>query len=218
MYQDRLDTLRIVEAMSGPHGPAEVILMATLAYLLAYFVVQFILQLVQFMLQLLRLLFTLAKRQIEIRRLARMSPEELRQWREQEIAKLHARAVRQADRVRDKYLAKQGLGRADYARRLEVGMRGDRGRAMSQNLLDGMDVRGLDLSKLRPGTLNQHIDRAVGDQYTRLPAGLKAPEAWNTPDATRGQPDSDLGGQVDQSGPRPALPDLLDANRIHGGH
>ena len=151
--------------------------MATLAYWLAYFVVQLIVQLPQ-------QLFTLVKRQIEIRRVARMSPEELQQWREQEITKLHARAVRQTDRARDKYLAKQGLTRADYARRCEFMMRVDRGREMSQNLLDGMDVRGLDLSKPRPSAIGQHIDGAMGDQYTRLPVGLKAPEAWSAPDVT----------------------------------
>jgi hypothetical protein len=81
--------------------------------------------------------------------------------------------------MRDKDLAKRGLTRADYARRLEARMRGDRGRELSQCLLDGMDVRGLDLSKVKPGAIRQHIDRAVGDRYTRLPAGLEAPEAWS---------------------------------------
>jgi hypothetical protein len=146
--------------------------MLTLAYWLAYSVVQLILQLPQ-------LLFGLAKSLIEARRVARMSPEELQQWREREIARLHEEAVRQANRMRDKDLVKRGLTRADYARRLEARMRGDRGRELSQCLLDGMDVRGLDLAKVKPGAIRQHIDRAVGDRYTRLPAGLEAPEAWS---------------------------------------
>ena len=163
--------------------------MAALAYWLAYFVVQLIVQLPQ-------RLFTLAKQLIEVRRVARMSPEELRQWHEKEIARLHAEAVRQAGRMRDKDLVKRGLTRADYARRLEVRMRGDRGREMSQCLLDGMDVRGLDLSKVKPRAISQHIDRAMGDRYTGLPAGLKAPEAWSARDTSQRQPDSDLGGRL----------------------
>ncbi len=169
------------------------------AYALAVFVVQCILQLAQ---QLFTGAFKLAKRQIETRWIARMSPEKLQQWREQQIAKLHARAVRRADRKRDKDLVKRGLTRADYARRLEVEMRGDRGRYTSQCLLDGMDVRGLDLSKVKPASISQHIDQALGDRYTKLPAGLKAPAAWGARDATRGQPDRDLGRQTDPSGPR----------------
>jgi hypothetical protein len=164
--------------------------MPALAYWLAYSVVQLILQLPQ-------LLFTLAKNLIEVRRVARMSPEELQQWREREIARLHEEALRQANRMRDKDLAKRGLTRADYARRLEVRMRGDRGREMSQCLLDGMDVRGLDLSKVKPGAISQHIDRAMGDRHTRLPAGLKAPEGWSTCDASRGQQDSDQARPTD---------------------
>jgi hypothetical protein len=167
--------------------------MATLAYWLAYSVVQLIVQLPQ-------QLFTLAKQLIERRRVARMSPEELQQWHEQEIARLHEEAIRRADRMRDKDLVKRGLTRADYARRLEDRMRGDRGREMSQCLLDGMDVRGLDLSKVKPGAISQHIEQAMGDQYTRLPAGLKAPEAWSARDTSRGQLDSDLGRPTDPSG------------------
>jgi hypothetical protein len=163
--------------------------MPTLAYWLAYSVVQLIFQLPQ-------LLFRLVKSLIEVRRVARMSPEELQQWREREIARLHEEAVRQANRMRDKDLVKRGLTRADYARRLEVRMRGDRGRELSQSLLDGMDVRGLDLSKVKPGAISQHIDRAMGDRYTRLPAGLKAPKAWSARDTSRGQPDSDLGRPI----------------------
>jgi hypothetical protein len=146
--------------------------MITLAYWLAYFLVQLILQLPQ-------QLFALARRQLEIRRVARMSPEEVQRWRAEEIAKLHASAVRRADRMRDKDLAKKGWTRADYARQLEVLMRGDRGREMSTCLLDGMDVRGLDLSKVKPGSIRLHIDQAVGDRRTRLPAGLQAPAAWS---------------------------------------
>lgn len=119
------------------------------------------------------------KRQFKIRRVARMSPEKLQQWREQEIARLHARAVGRSSRMRDKDLVKLGLTRADSVRRLEVVMRGDRGREMCQSLMDGMDVRGLDLSVIRRGSIRQeHIDRAVGDRYTKLPPDLKAPAAW----------------------------------------
>lgn len=146
-----------------------------LPYALAAFVVQLLQQIV---VMVVTAPFKLVKRQMEIRRVAHMSPEELQQWREQEIARLHARAVGRTGQMRDKDLVKRGLTRADCARRIEVVMRGDRGREMSQCLLDGMDVRGLDLSTLKPGIVSPHIDRAVGDRYTKLPAGLKAPEAW----------------------------------------
>lgn len=155
--------------------------MFALAYFLAYSVVQLILQLPQLLSKIARIL-------IEARRVNRMNPEELQRWREREIARLHEEAVRQAKRMREKDLVKRGLTRADYARRLEVRLRGDRGREMSQSLLDGMDVRGLDLSKIKPGAISQHIDRAVGDRNTRLPAALKAPESWSARDTSREQP------------------------------
>jgi len=121
--------------------------------------------------------FKFGKRQMKIRRIAHMSPEERQQWREQELGKLHAHAVSQVSRLRDEDL--RGLTRADYIRRLEFVMCGDRERVMPQLLLDGMDLRGLDLSTVkRGGILQEHIGGVLGDRYTRLPAGLKAPEAW----------------------------------------
>jgi hypothetical protein len=123
--------------------------------------------------------FNFGKRQIQKRRVAHMSPEKRQQWREQELDKLHARAVRRVSRMRDEELLKRGLTRADCIRRLEFVMIGDRGRIMPQCLLDGMDLRGLDLSTVkRGGICQEHIERALGDRYTKLPVGLKAPEAW----------------------------------------
>jgi hypothetical protein len=149
--------------------------MGALAYWLAYTVVQLITQLPQ-------MLFSMVKDLRELRRVTRMSPAELTHWREQEIARLHKEAVRQAEGMRAKELARRGLTRADYARRLEVRMRGDRGRSMRQNLLDGMDVRGLDLSKIKPGAISQHIGQAIGDKDTRLPRGITVPAAWSAGD------------------------------------
>ena len=58
-------------------------------------------------------------------------------------------------------------------------MRNDRGVEVSQYLLEGMDVRGLDLLSVRKGVLIQeHIERAGGDAETVLPAGVVAPDAW----------------------------------------
>jgi len=123
--------------------------------------------------------FKFGKRQIQIRRIAHMSPEKREQWREQELGKLHARAVQQANRTRDEDLLKRGLTRADYIRRLEFVMCGDRERIMPQLLLEGMDLRGLDLSTVkRGGIIQEHIERVLGDRYTKLPTGLKAPDAW----------------------------------------
>ena len=108
-----------------------------------------------------------------------MNPEELSAWRTNELDEIHQRAVKLARLQSDKYLAKHGKTRADAIRISEVVLRNDRGVELSQYLLDGMDVRGLDLSSVRKGVLHQeHIERADGDSETMLPAGLVAPDAW----------------------------------------
>jgi hypothetical protein len=115
----------------------------------------------------------------EFRQVASMGPEELQQWREKEVATIHEEAVRLASHESDRNLAKRGETREDSVRVYEVLMRGRRGLEMSQCLLEGMDVRGLDLSKVMPGHISQeHMDRAVGDENTKLPSDLKTPARW----------------------------------------
>jgi hypothetical protein len=49
---------------------------------------------------------------------------------------------------------------------------------MSQNLLEGMDIRGLDLRKI--AHLSQkHIDTAKGDGTALLPDYLNGPPEWS---------------------------------------
>jgi hypothetical protein len=123
--------------------------------------------------------WSFVKGEIEIRDVARMSPEELARWREAEYRKIHDQAVKLAGISSDKALAKRGETRADVIRVYEVLQRGRRGLEMSQNLLAGFDVRGLDMSKVRPGHISQeHMATADGDRNTRLPSDLRPPESW----------------------------------------
>jgi hypothetical protein len=115
------------------------------------------------------------------RRISRMTPDELSAWRSQELKRIHEQAVRLARFQSDKYLARHAKTRADAIRGYEVLLRNDRGVELSQPLLEGMDIRGLDLSSIRQGALKQeHVERAIGDSRTLLPAGLVAPSSWFT--------------------------------------
>jgi hypothetical protein len=104
----------------------------------------------------------------ERRQVSRMTPEQLEEWRTEQFAKIHKEAVRLASLMTDKWLHKRGIERADWVRGCEVLLRNDLGVRMSQYLLDGMDIRGLDLRKVR-GLNQQQIERAVGDATTQLP-------------------------------------------------
>jgi hypothetical protein len=119
------------------------------------------------------------KGESERRSVAAMQPGELAAWKEQELAKLHREAVRMAGLSSDRELAKRGQTRADSTRVYEAILRDQRGVEMGQFLLEGMDLRGLDLSRVRKGSLHQaHVDRAAGDAATKLPPGLTAPAVW----------------------------------------
>jgi hypothetical protein len=108
-------------------------------------------------------------------------PNELARWREGEYRTIHDQAVKLAGTSSDKALAKRGETRADMIRVYEVLQRGRRGLELSQNLLEGYDVRGLDMSTVRPGHISQqHMDTADGDRHTRLPSDLRLPAAWST--------------------------------------
>ena len=118
------------------------------------------------------------KQESEISRVKAMTPSELATWRAEELERIHQQAVKLAKSYSDKDVLKFG-SRTDIARRFEVVLRNDRGVLFSQYLLEGMDVRGLDISKFQKGALKQdHIERAIGDQNTKLPPDIVTPASW----------------------------------------
>ena len=122
-------------------------------------------------------LWEFVKDELEIHRVSRKTPEQLEKWCTEEFAKIHKQAVKLAGFTTDKELRKQGLERAGLVRVYEVISRNDLGVRMSQKLLEGMEIRGLDLRKVR-GLNQQQIDLAIGDHTTLLPDYLQVPQAW----------------------------------------
>ena len=110
-------------------------------------------------------------------RVKRMEPEQFKEWRAKQLAKIKKEAVSLADIENDKGLKKLGIKRADLVRLYEVIFRNKRGIELSQNLLEGMDIRGLDLHRLK-GLKQEHIDSAIGNAATKLPDYIQVPEAW----------------------------------------
>jgi hypothetical protein len=106
-----------------------------------------------------------------------MTPEQLQIWRTEEFAKIHKQAVKLAGFTSDKKLREQGIERVALVRLYEVLLCNDLGVRMSQKLLEGMDIRGLNLRKVR-GLNQQQIDVAIGDHTTQLPDYLQVPQAW----------------------------------------
>jgi hypothetical protein len=124
------------------------------------------------------------KQESEVRKIKAMTPAELATWRQEELQRIHDQAVRTASIHSERELRKLGTTRADSIRKYEVLLRNERGVLLSQYLLEGMDVRGLDMSKFRKGSLNQeHIERAIGDQTTKLPPDVVMPPTWQAPAA-----------------------------------
>lgn len=111
------------------------------------------------------------------KKVAHMTSEELSQWRSSQFAKIHDEATRLATFASDRDLDGWGFDRATLVRRYEVLLRNDLGVKMNQNLLDGMDIRALDLRRVR-GLSQGQIDLAQGDSGTQLPSYLKVPESW----------------------------------------
>ena len=111
------------------------------------------------------------KQENEVRKVKAMAPAELATWRREELQRIHQQAVEAANIHSEKELRKMETTRADSIRVYEVVLRNRRGMLLSQYLLEGMDVRGLDMSKFRKGALNQqHIERAIGDSDHEAPA------------------------------------------------
>lgn len=118
------------------------------------------------------------KQESEISKVKAMTPSELAAWRREEVGRINQQAVRLSQNYSEKDLVKLG-SRYDITRRFEVLLRNDRGVLFSQYLLEGMDVRGLDISKFRKGALKQdHIERAIGDKNTMLPPDIVRPASW----------------------------------------
>ncbi len=123
-------------------------------------------------------LWKFVKDEMEVSKVSHMTPEQLETWRTEEFAKIHKQAIKLASMTSDKKLLKQGTKREDLVRTYEVLLRNIRGVEMSQKLLEGMDIRGLDLRKVQQ--LNQQqIDAAIGDHTTQLPNYLQVPRAWS---------------------------------------
>jgi hypothetical protein len=123
-------------------------------------------------------LWDLGKDLTELYKVSHMTPEQLETWRIEEFAKIHKQAIKLASMTSDKQLQKEGTKREDLVRLYEVVLRNRRGLELSQKLLEGMDIRGLDLRKVKQ--LNQQqIDVAIGDHTTQLPNYLQVPKAWS---------------------------------------
>jgi hypothetical protein len=115
---------------------------------------------------------------LEQRRVERMTPEEQRAWRTKEIAEGHEKALKLAGKYSVRELRKLNIDCAQLVRKFEVVRRNDRGLRMSQNLLEGMDIRGLDLRKV-PHLSQEHIDTAHSDGTTVLSDYLNTPPKWS---------------------------------------
>jgi hypothetical protein len=110
---------------------------------------------------------------------ASMSPDEFEQWRLNEVAKIHDEAVKLTSDMTEQRLAERGETRDENIRGMVTLMAARRSREMRQNLLAGLNVKGINLSMVPPGHISQeHINEAVGDARTRLPKDLTVPAAW----------------------------------------
>src|SRR5260370_30925128 len=97
----------------------------------------------------LKSIWDFAKGEGERRRVSRMTPEQLQMWRIEKCAKIHIEAVKLARFINDRELRTRGIERGDQVRCYEVLLRSDLGVTMSQYLLEGMVVMGLDLRRMR---------------------------------------------------------------------
>ena len=98
---------------------------------------------------------------------AQRTPEEREASRRNELNKIHSEALKLAENSG----IEDGKERAEAARVIEVGLLNDRG------LLEGVDIRGLDLRNqliLR----QKQINLAVGDDTTLLPHYIQRPPHW----------------------------------------
>jgi hypothetical protein len=127
---------------------------------------------------LLQHIWGFVREESERRGVSKMTPEKLEHWRTEEFTKLRKQAIKLAGFTTDKELHQRGIQREELVRIHEVLLRNDLGLRMSQYLLAGMDIRGLDLRRVR-GLDQLQIDHAVGDATTQLPAYLQVPHGWD---------------------------------------
>jgi len=110
-------------------------------------------------------------------RVSHMTPQQRRDWRAREFAEIQQRAAKLANLMSERDLLKRGTDRAQVRRGYEIMFLHDLGVRTSQYLLEGEDIRGLDLHRMK-GLNQEQINRALGDSTTRLPDYLTAPESW----------------------------------------
>ena len=127
--------------------------------------------------KILESIWDFAKEAREERRVSNMTPAELEEWRADEITKIHKQVLKLAGLNNDEELFRAGNERINVVRRAEVILRNEQGVKMSQDLLEGMDLRGLDLRKVK-GLNQEQIDRTIGDGTTLLPNYLEIPQMW----------------------------------------
>ena len=111
------------------------------------------------------------------RQVAKMSPAELKAWRAEQFAEIQKKANKLTNLMTDNDVRKRGMTREQVRRRYEIMMLNDLGVKYSLHLLEGEDVRGLDLTGMK-GFSQEQINQARGDSTTRLPEYLFTPPAW----------------------------------------
>jgi len=110
-------------------------------------------------------------------RVKHMKPEQFEMWRKKQLSEIKKEAAELTSLVDDKKLRKLNLTRWDQERIFEVILRNKRGVKMSQFLLEGMNIKGMDLRHVK-GLKQKHIERAIGNASTQLPDYLHAPQHW----------------------------------------
>ena len=70
------------------------------------------------------------------------------------------------------------MRREQQKRIYELMLLNDLGLSMSQYLLEGEDIRGLNLRDVK-GLNQAQIDRVLGDHTTQLPGYVTVPKSWS---------------------------------------
>ena len=127
--------------------------------------------------QLIERIWDLGKEERERRKVAKMSPAEMQAWRAEQFAEIQKKVDKLTNLMTDNDLRKRSTTRQQVRRGYEIMMLNDLGVKYSLHLLEGEDVRGLDLAKIK-GLSQDQINYARGDFATRLPEYLFTPPAW----------------------------------------
>ena len=138
----------------------------------------------------LKELWKFGKESGEKNRVSRMTPKQRQEWRASQFAEIQKEAAKLTNFMSDADLRKRGTDRANVRRGYEIMLLHDLGVRTSQYLLEGEDIRGLDLGRMK-GLYQDQINHAIGDSTTRLPGYLSAPPSWfstNVPDSAPRNP------------------------------